>query len=186
MTAEEKKKKKHYYGGKEKKAGEISKATPPPEPMAPYTLGDIQRDFDRLMDRFQRDFDDFWTAPPRHRHGHRGFGMMPFRQLASSVDLEDRGKDFRITADLPGFVKDNVDIQVTDDAVTIQACKEESGEEKDKNYVRRERSTQTFYRRIMLPEPVQSDDVQAMLDNGVLEVVLPKVKPKQSKKVKVS
>ncbi len=183
--SDEEKKKMNYYGGKEKTAGEIRKATP--EPMVPYAFGNVQRDFDRLMDQFQREFDDFWIAPSKHRHGmHHRFGMMPFRPLVSSVDLEDRGKDFRITTDLPGFAKDDVDIEVTEDAITIQACKEQSGEEKDKNYVRRERSAQTFYRRIMLPEPVKSGDAQAKLDSGVLEVVLPKQAPKETKKLKVS
>jgi hypothetical protein len=67
----EEKKKAQYYGGKEKKAGEIRKRSE--EEMVPYYFGDIQRDFDRMMERFEREFEDFWELPGRWRHRlHRG------------------------------------------------------------------------------------------------------------------
>ncbi len=186
MSEEEEKKKAYYYGGKEKKAGEIKKA--PEESIVPYGFGDIQNDFDRMIDRFQREFQDFWiTTPSHHRHGMHRFGkMMPFKELISQVDLEDRGKDYCVTADLPGFAKNDVDIEVSEDSVIIRAEKISAAEAKEKNYVRRERSSQAFYRRIMLPEPVKSDEAQAKLDNGVLEIVLPKQAPKETKKLKVA
>jgi hypothetical protein len=63
-----------------------------------------------------------------------------------SVDLEDRGKDFHLTVDLPGFKKEDVEIEVTDDSLTVHAQKTQSEEEKKKNYVRHERASQSFYR----------------------------------------
>jgi HSP20 family protein len=182
----EEKKKADYYGGKEKKAGEIRKRNEPE--IAPYSFGDIQRDFDRMMDRFEREFEDFWELPARWRHRlWRGeFPMMPFREMtAPSVDLEDRGKDYRLTVDLPGFKKEDVEIEVTDDSLTVHAKKTQSEEEKKKNYVRRERASQSFYRRIQLPEPVRSDDAKASLNNGTLEVTLPKKEPKETRKLTI-
>ena len=64
--------------------------------------------------------------------------MMP------SVDIEDRGKDFRLTVDLPGFDKENVNIEVSEDSVMIHAKKIMSEEEKNKNYIRRERLPKHF------------------------------------------
>ncbi len=103
--------------------------------------------------------------------------MMP------SVDVEDRGKDFRVAADLPGFNKEDVNIEVSDDSVMIHAKKMQSEEEKNKNYIRRERAAQTFYRRIQLPEKIKSDDAKANLNNGTLEIVLQKKEPKETKKL---
>lgn len=181
--SEDKKKMYYYYGGKEKKAGEIKKAEEPfGEEMIPYFSKDFQRDFNRMMDRFQREFESFWGQPPRL---HYERFMRPFKTMMPSVDVEDRGKDFRLTVDLPGFSKENVDVEVTDDTVTVQAKQSLSEEEKKKNYVRRERSAQTYYRRIQLPETVRSDEAKANLNNGILEIVLPKKAPKESKKLKI-
>lgn len=180
---DEKKKKMYYYGGKEKKASQAKEEAE--GEIMPYTFGDIQRDFDRLMDRFEREFEEF--IPSRWRHGLRGGRgpMMPFEAKMPSVDLEDKGKEFRLTADLPGFSKQDVELDVTEDSVTISATKSQEKEEKDKNYIHRERSTQTFYRRVPLPEEVRSDDAKATLNNGLLEITLPKKQPKATKKIKI-
>jgi HSP20 family protein len=143
-----------------------------------------------MMERFQREFDDFWSFPSRWqhqiRHGHR-FPMMPFTEEAvPSMDLEDRGKDYRVTVDLPGFRKEEVEIELTDDSVVVHAEKTEAEEEKKKRYVRRERTSQTYYRRVMLPEEIRSDDAKANLTDGLLEITLPKKEPKESKKVKIT
>jgi HSP20 family protein len=185
LSEEKKKKMYYYYGGKEKKAGEIKKAEEPAEEeMTPYFSKDFQRDFNHMMDRFQREFESFWGQPPR-RHYERLMRHLPYGANMPSMDLEDRGKDFRLTVDLPGFSKENVDVDVTEDAVTVQAKQMMAAEEKQKNYVRHERAAQTFYRRISLPEPVLSDDAKANLNNGILEIVLPKKAPKETKKLQI-
>ena len=185
--SEDKKKMYYYYSGKEKKAGAVKKKAE--EGLVPYSSSEIQRDFDRMMKSFQHEFEDFWETPSRWGHGMRwrhGFPMMPFKEtMMPSVDLEDRGKDFRLTVDLPGFNKENVEIEVSDDSVVIHAKKTIEEEEKKRNYVRRERAAQTFYRRVPLPEEVRSDDAKANLNNGILEITLPKKEPKETKKLAI-
>ncbi len=171
----------YYYGGKEKKASEIRKQS---QAIMPY-----QQDFDRMMDRFEREFEDFWAMPPMMKqwmHERPGFPMMPFKMTMPSVDVEDSGKEFRLSADLPGFNKEDINIEITDDSVMIHAKKTMAEEEKNKNYIRRERAAQSFYRRIVLPEKVKSDDAKASLNNGILEIILPKKEPKETKKVQVT
>jgi len=85
-----------------------------------------------------------------------------------------------------GFDKEDVNIEITDEMVMIHAKKMQSEEEKNKNYIRRERETQFFYRRIQLPERVNSNDSKASLNNGILEIVLPKKEPKENKKLQVT
>ena len=177
--SEDKKKMYYYYGGKEKKAGEVMKSG---GEISPY-----QRNVDAIMGRFQHDFDDFWSMPRPMRRWMRqrsGFPMMPFK--IPYVDIEDLGKEFRVTADLPGFNKEEVNIEVNEDSILIHAKKTLSEEEKNRNYVRRERASQTFYRRIELPEKVMSDVAKASLNNGILEITLPKKEPKETKKLKIT
>ena len=173
--SEDKKKMYYYYGGKEKKAGEVKKSE---GEISPY-----QRDIDAMMERF----DDFWAMPRQMRRWMRQrpwFPMMPFKM--PSVDIEDMGKEFRVTADLPGFSKEDVNIEVSEDSVLVHAKKTLAEEEKNKNYIRQERSAQTFYRRIILPEKVKSDDAKASLNNGILEIVLPKKEPKETRKLQIT
>ena len=184
----EEKKKRYYYGKKEKKASEMRKEEG--QELASYSYGEIQRDFNRMMHRFQREFDDFWEIPSRLRHGlrwrHRFPMLASMETMMPSVDLEDRGKDFRLTVDLPGFTKKDVEIEVDDDSVAVHAKRTESDQEKKTNYVRHERTAQTFYRKIQLPEGVRPDDVKASLDAGLLEIILPKKEPKETKKVTIT
>ena len=69
--------------------------------------------------------------------------------------------------------------------VVIEAKKTQAEDEEQKNYVRRERMAQTFHRRIDLPEKVKSDDAKASLKDGILEIILPKKEPKETKKLTI-
>jgi HSP20 family protein len=181
--SEEKKKMYYYYKDKEKKAGQVRRETG--EGMVPY-----QSDMDMMRERFQHGMDDFWGMPPQWRQWMRqrsGFPMMPFKHMMMlSVDVEDRGKDFRVTVDLPGFSKEDVNIEVGEESLLIHAKKSMAEEEKEKNYVRKERMTQKFYRRLDLPEKVKTDDAKASLTDGILEIVLPKKEPKETKKLAIT
>jgi HSP20 family protein len=178
----EDKKKMYYYGGKEKNAGEIRKEQ---DEMVPLTFGDVQRDFDRMIDRFQRDFQSFWEQTPRI-HIARRRTAPPVETRMPSMDLEDKGKEYRLTVDLPGFKKEEVDVQLTEDSVAVKAMRTQTEDEQTKNYVRRERAFQTYSRRIALPEPVRPDDAIANLNNGTLEIMLPKKTPKETKKLNIT
>ena len=154
----------------------------PQEEVAPHTP-----EFDRMMERFQNEVDNFIDSLPRWRSWMRDFPILPSRQIMmASVDLEDRGKDFCITADLPGLSKEDVGIEVTDDSVIIRARKLQGSEDKNRNYLRKERTAQTFYRRLQLPERVNPDEAKASLTNGTLEITLPKREPKQTKTLTIT
>lgn len=168
-------------GGK----GEEKKQQPPErQPIMLYTSGNLQKDFDRMLDRITRDFEDFFEMPKRSAE----FRMMPWRSGMPSVDIEDCGKDFLLTVDLPGFRKEDVNVEVTNDYVTIQAQKREAKEEEDKkrNYIRKERAAETYYRRVTLPQEVNSNEAQANLNNGILQITLPKKEPMEKKKLTIT
>ena len=187
MSEEEKKKMNYYYGGKEKSAEEVKKGNQ--TNMVPYTVWDIQQDFNRMMNRFERDFEDFWGTSSRIGHDmtRRARNTLTPASGATmpSIDIEDQGKNYRLTVDLPGFKKEDVQVELEEDEITINARRQQMDEERNKNFVRHERSAQTYYRRIHLPEPIRSDQSNAKLDNGILEIMLPKKEPKETKKLTV-
>lgn len=176
----------YYYGGKEKSAEEVKKGSQ--NELAPYTTWDIQQDFNRMMNRFQRDFEDFWGTSSRIGRDmtrKARSSLTPSGATMPSVDIEDQGKSYRLTVDLPGFKKEDVQIELEDDSISINAKRSQTEEERNRTFVRHERSAQTYYRKIHLPELIRSDQSNAKLNNGILEINLPKKEPKETKRLTV-
>ncbi len=124
----------------------------------------------------------------------RTFGLEPFAALfppseatdaprylrAPRVDVTDTGTAYRIVADVPGIPKEQLDIRVRGTDVEIRGENAQESEEKKKDYVHRERTYSGFYRHLEMPEPVVGTDAKAKVENGVLELELPKVTPTPS------
>ena len=94
-----------------------------------------------------------------------------------SVDVADHGEEYVVTADLPGFDKEDIDVSLREDVLTISAeHEEETSEENDEGrYLRQERRHQSASRSVTLPERVDESGVSAQHRNGVLTVTLPKL-----------
>lgn len=90
------------------------------------------------------------------------------------VDMSETDEEIRVTAELPGVEKDNIDISVTDDRITIRGEKKEQEEKKQRGYYTLERSYGSFQRSFYLPCEVESERVDASFKDGVLVVKLPK------------
>jgi len=119
-------------------------------------------------------FGDDWFTPIKG-------GAIP------TTDVYTRsGKELVVEAHLPNFDQEDIDIHVDDNgsALVIQAEKHEREEDKDKKYVVRE-SSNSFYRRIALPERADGDSVEAHLDGGVLKVTVPLKSLPEPKKVTI-
>jgi HSP20 family protein len=101
------------------------------------------------------------------------------------VDLEDREKDYLLTAEMPGFKKEDIEIEVKEDSMEITGYAGWTYDKKGKMYICKERACKTFYREIDLPDQIKSDEVSASLNEGVLQVTLPKKAPKQKRKIVV-
>ena len=155
----------------------------PPSMIEPYKSSDWM-DFDRAFDRFRRDFESIiW---PRERILRHGFpSVSEIATNIPSIDVEDKGDRFVLTAEVPGFKKEEIDINVCGDSVEISGCKEMKSDEKAKDYVRQERMSESFYRTATMPEAIKYEEVSADLKDGLLEVVLPKKNPKPRKRVAI-
>lgn len=102
----------------------------------------------------------------------------PHEITSVNVDLEDRDEELVLTADLPGFEKEDIDVRAIDHTLRIEAeHQEESEEETNGRYLRRERRRASVAWSIPLPNAIETDDVSATYNNGILTVRLPKSEP---------
>jgi HSP20 family protein len=163
-----------------KKALAAKKAKEKPTALAPAAPLDLWRAFDDVFERFRSDFEDLLFPP----YWGRALSLLPETRVPA-LDLEDREKDYVLKAEMPGFKKEDIEIEVQEDAIAITGYAGWKYDKKGQVYICKERACETFYRMVELPEEIKVDDVAANLSDGVLEVTLPKKAPKQKRKVAI-
>jgi HSP20 family protein len=104
---------------------------------------------------------------------------------APEVDIKETEKEIIVKADLPGMKKEDIEVSLDNDLLVIKGERKFEKEEKEKDYVRVERSYGSFYRSFNLGVPVKENEIKASYKEGVLEVVIPKAEIKKAKKVEV-
>ena len=116
-----------------------------------------------------------------------GWGRTPRHEMAWAPALEMYEKDnnFVVKAELPGVKKDDVDVSIAGDALTIKGQKKASKEIKDEDYYRCESQYGSFSRTITLPAAVDAKKIEASYENGVLEIHVPKAKQAVPTKVEI-
>jgi HSP20 family protein len=133
----------------------------------------LQREVDRLFDEFAR-----------------GFGALPSLptgNLMPRMDVSETDKEYVVTAELPGLERNDVEISLEGNMLTIRGEKkmETPQDDKDKNLHVNERSYGVFYRVLELPAAVDPATVQATMSKGVLKVTIPKPARPESQKIEV-
>lgn len=108
------------------------------------------------------------------------------RRWIPAMDLVETDGQFVLTADLPGMSESDVDIEVTDNVLTISGERKSGHEDRKAGYHRVERSYGSFRRTVALPEGVDPESVTATFANGVLEVTIPKPVQQQPRKVQIT
>jgi HSP20 family protein len=91
------------------------------------------------------------------------------------TDIRDNGESYLLEADLPGFKKEDLSVDIEGDTLTIRAERTDSKDEKDGkgNFVKRERSYGSFSRSFDMTG-IRTEDIAAAYENGVLKLTLPK------------
>ena len=102
------------------------------------------------------------------------------------VDIIDKDDTLLIRSELPGVEKDDLDITINGDRLTIEARREYKDEDKEEAYFRNEMAYGRIARTIYLPVDVEGDKAKAELKKGILEIMLPKVKATKAHTVKVA
>lgn len=118
----------------------------------------------RDMDEFEK---SFFTDP---------FSMLDSGALSEfKADITDNGDSYLLEADMPGFDKNDIKLDISGDWLTISAERHSEHEEKDKKdkYICCERSYGSYSRRFNV-SGVKTDEIKAKYDNGVLKLTMPK------------
>ena len=102
-----------------------------------------------------------------------------------AVNISETEKTFDVEVAAPGMKKKDFDVTVKEGMLIIKAEKEETKEEKEKDYRRREYNFESFERSFRLPANVDPEDVKAKYDEGVLRITLKKTKMTEPEKMKV-
>ena len=137
---------------------------------------DPYRDLTSFADRYNRAFGNV-TGRERDEELSLGTWVPP-------VDISEDKERITLTAELPGFREDQVDVQMEGGVLTIRGERKMEEEKEGRNFHRLERSYGHFVRSFTLPNNVDRDNIRAHFNNGLLEVEMPKreeAKPRQIK-----
>ena len=150
--------------------------------LAPWRgFGDLsrwERDMEGMMDSFfGRRMRPWWPE--------RWFRTAGALADEPALDLFEEKDEIVVKAELPGLEKDNVEVNLSDQTLTIKGEKKKEEEVKEEDYFRSERSYGRFVRSLQLPADVQGDKVKASFKNGVLEVRMPKTEKAKTREIKV-
>lgn len=137
---------------------------------------DPMEDFSRLQEEINRLFN--YDSPSKMT------GLFD-RHISPAIDVVEMENDIVVYCDLPGIKKEDVDINLAHNVLTIKGDKKrEQKQEKGKSY-RDETWSGTFHRTISLPEIVDPDKVDASIKNGVLTITLAKQEDKKPRQIEV-
>ena len=128
------------------------------------------RELDEVHDQMSRLFS-------RSLSGGVGLANLPATDI-----YEEDGKLYVETA-LPSFKENEVDVQIDGDRLEIKAEHNSANEEKERNYLRRESQTASFYRQFTLPKDVEMDSADARFEGGMLRVGFKRRELPQPKKL---
>ena len=133
----------------------------------------------------QRDFDSFLGRLVGNRFMDQANTFAPY-----AVDVREDGDHLIVDAELPGFKKDEIDVNIENQTLTISAehkAEKSEGNGKEKgDWLLRERRYTRFQRSFTLPQTVDSQSVNAKLDNGILTITLNKREETKPRRITVS
>ncbi len=102
-----------------------------------------------------------------------------------AVDITEKDDEYLVKVELPGVEKNDVQITLESNILTVKGEKKQEKEEKGENYHRMERSYGSFQRSFTLPTTVKSDKIDASFKDGVLSIRLPKSEEAKPKLIEV-
>ena len=141
-------------------------------------LSSMRKQMDRLFEDMLSVGNDDWM-------GLHSIGGM----WTPAVEIEEKDKELVLKAEIPGIDVKDLEVEVSEDRVTISGehKEEKKTEDKDKNYFHSEFHYGKFQRIIPLPMAIKTDEIKSDFQKGVLTLTLPKVEdaPKKSVKVKL-
>jgi HSP20 family protein len=133
-----------------------------------FGLFGLQREIDRLFNEFAQ------LTPPS--------GVA---NLVPSIEIAETDNAIEISAEMPGLERNDVDISIEDDTLTIRGEKRVEDDQGDRNVQHTERTYGVFMRVLELPPGIDPNSLQATMSNGVLRITIPKPSKPEPKKIQV-
>ena len=136
-----------------------------------------------LMRRFGEEMDRLFGGSLTSRAANLAGGLW-----SPQVEMFEREGQLIVRADLPGMKKEDVKVEMSNDAITIEGERHNENNERGEGFYRSERSYGKFYRRIPLPDGVNAENADATFNNGVLEVTMaaPKQEQRKARRLEIS
>ena len=128
----------------------------------------LSRNFDSMFPEFVRDEEECMN------------------KFAMPVELHEHDADYCVNAELPGVKKEDLDIDIDKNYITINAKKEEEKEESDKHYKKSEFHYGEFSRTVYFPNEIDTDKTTAKLEHGILKIKAPKMQAEKDKTKKLT
>ncbi len=127
------------------------------------------------LEEMERRFEDFLRRPlssvgPSWWPGSR---ISELEEITPSVDIFEEGNNVVVKAELPGMRKEDLDVKLTEESITISGEKRKEEKVEKKDYYRLERSYGSFSRSYRLPAEVQTNKAKAKFKDGILEIRVP-------------
>ena len=135
------------------------------------------RDLMRMREDMNRLFSQFF------REGDDEEGTWLTGAWAPPVDIHETDEVLILKAELPGFSKDDVHVELHNNRLTLRGERRHETEVKEEQYHRRERAYGSFQRTFQLPTTIDQDKVKASFQNGILELRLPKSEAAKPKRI---
>lgn len=136
------------------------------------------RDLISIQDRMNRLFEQT-LARTREEEGIAASTWMP------AVDIYETPDQVVMKAELPGLTREDIEINVRDNALSLRGQRKFEKDVKEENYLRIERAYGSFQRSFTLPVTIQQDKIKAVFKDGVLELTLPKAEEARPKQIKI-
>ena len=143
-----------------------------------FDLWDPSEEIKAFRDEMEKMMEGFWEKEKSL--------MKQMNVKEPSIDIEDKKDELEITVDLPGVDKKGIVLNVERDKVEIKAQVKREAEVKKKNFYRQERAVSGFYRSFPLPAIVDPDKAKSTFKDGILKIILPKVKELPRKKRRIA
>jgi len=136
------------------------------------------RELEALQEDVNRLFEESFARPRRESRAARVW--------APPVDVAEDEDKVVVKVELPGMKREDINIELSGDTLTIRGERKFENEERKENYVRVERAYGRFQRSFTIGVPVKSNKVKASYKDGVLEITIPKSEEVRPKKVDVT
>lgn len=141
------------------------------------------------MKTLVKNFDNFNSFPSLFNEFFGEPVLNKWNAELPSANILETDESFKIELAVPGYKKDAFKVEVHERNLTISAEEKSENEEKTENYIRKEYNFGSFSRSFRLPHTVDSDKIEAVYNDGVLNIVIPKkeeAKPKEPKLISIN